>query len=108
MKKSLVAVAALVLLSGCHTIHFDHDQPVATNQAVSQSQWHHNMALSLVEVSQPVNLEQACGNNGWDSVTTETTFLNGLPTAVIPYLGLLWTPKTATVQCQSADSPSGS
>ncbi|MBY6186605.1 Bor family protein [Marinobacter hydrocarbonoclasticus] len=100
MKRIATALMATSLLAGCHTIHFDHDQPVTSNDDKSTEQWHHNMALALVEVSDPVDLNNQCGENGWASVKTETSFINGLPGAVIPYLGLLWTPKTATVQCQ--------
>ncbi|MBY5990974.1 Bor family protein [Ferrimonas balearica] len=100
MKRLMMTLAAASLLAGCHTIHFDQEQPVASNKAQSHAQWHHNMALSLVEVSNPVDLDRNCGDNGWETVKTETTFINGLPGAVIPYLGLLWSPKTATVQCQ--------
>ncbi|ADN75506.1 lipoprotein [Ferrimonas balearica DSM 9799] len=100
MKRITLAMIATLALTGCHTIHFDYQEPVVSNAAKSTDEWHHNVALALVEVSKPVDLAQNCGANGWASVKTETTFLNGLPVAVIPYLGLIWTPKTATVQCQ--------
>ncbi len=105
MNRLMMGLVAASLLAGCHTIHFDRDQPVVDNKALSQSQWHHNMGLSLVEVSEPVAVDTLCGAENWDSVKTETTFVNGLPGALIPYIGAIWTPKTATVQCRAKQTP---
>ncbi|GAA5189256.1 Bor/Iss family lipoprotein [Ferrimonas gelatinilytica] len=104
MTRWTLTLLAASLLAGCHTIHFDRDQPAMDNKALSQSQWHHNMGLALVEVSEPVSVNRFCGAENWDSVKTETTFVNGLPGALIPYLGLIWTPKTTTIQCRGEQS----
>ncbi|MBT8442605.1 MAG: Bor family protein [Gammaproteobacteria bacterium] len=98
MKNSLT-LALFLLVAGCTKIHFDQAGPVTENPGNSQSAWHHNMAFSLVEVSQPVDLDATCGSRGWESVKTETSFLNGL-VGWIPYVSAIWTPKTVTVQCQ--------
>lgn len=98
--KALVVIMTIALISSCTTIHFDQADPVTPDPATSQSQWHHIMVLSLVEASEPVDLQAKCGTSGWESVKTETSFLNGLVQA-IPYVSLIWAPKTATVQCKS-------
>jgi len=103
----LTPIAFMLLLSACTKIHFDQAEPVIENPEQSQSAWHHNMAFSLVEVSQPVDLGAKCGSNGWESVKTETSFLNGL-IGWIPYVSAIWTPKTVTVQCQSPEAKEGS
>lgn len=102
MKK--IIFAALVLLnSGCTQMYFDRAEPVLPNTANAHSQWHSNMFFSLVEVSDPVDLQQQCGAGEWQSVKTETSFANGL-IGVIPYMGWIWTPKTVTVQCQGVQT----
>ena len=97
--KSLIAFIVILLVSGCTTIHFDQAEPIVKDSSNSHSAWHHNMVLSLVEVSEPVDLQAQCGSSEWASVTTETSFWNGLVQA-IPYMSWIWTPKTVTVQCQ--------
>lgn len=99
----LIILSAIVFLVGCTKIHFDQAGPVAPDPSASQTMWHHNMAFSLVEVSTPVDLTAKCGSNGWESVKTETSFLNGLVTA-IPYVSWVWTPKTVTVQCKNRET----
>ena len=94
----LFGFAIIMFLNACTTIHFDQNEPVAANPARSESNWHHNMVFALIEVSQPVDLQERCGDNGWSSVKTEETFLNGLVSS-LPYVGWVWSPKTATVQC---------
>jgi hypothetical protein len=101
--KAQIVIAAIILVSGCTKIHFDQSEPVVPDPGDSQSKWHHNMALSLVEVSPAVDLEAKCGANRWESVKTEKSFLNGLVTA-IPYVSWIWTPKTVTVQCKEREA----
>ena len=97
--KILYSCLILALLGGCTTIHFDQNEPVAANPSREHSNWHHNMVFALIEVSKPVDLQKKCGANGWSSVKTEETFLNGL-VGSIPYVAWIWSPKTATVQCK--------
>lgn len=98
--KHLLLVTVLVLMTGCTTIYFDQDEPVAENPARLQSAWHHNMIWALIEVSEPVDLSATCGESSWDFAKTETSFLNGL-IGFVPYLSFFWEPKTASVQCKS-------
>jgi hypothetical protein len=97
MKKLLVISA--ILLSGCTTIHFDKNANLDLNASKHET-WHHNIVLSLVEVSDPVNLKQECGDQEWSSVKTELSFLNGLAGGVagivVPFI---WYPKTVEVSC---------
>ena len=105
--KILTTIAFVLLVSACTTIHFDETEPVVANPQQSQSEWHHIMAFSLVEVSEPVDLAAKCGSNGWESVKTEVSFLNGL-IGWIPYVSAIWAPKTVTVQCQGSEAKTGS
>mgnify|MGYP000409786742 CR=1 FL=1 len=97
MKKILAIF--VILLSGCTTIHFDRNENLDLNATKSET-WHHNIVFSLVEVSDPVNLKQECGDQEWSSVKTELSFLNGLASGitgiVVPYI---WYPKTVEVSC---------
>ena len=65
----------LFSLSSCYTIHFSKGSNFPYYQT---SQWHHIGLLGLMEFSDPVNLEQICPANSWDSVRVQTGFLQGL------------------------------
>ena len=94
MKKLLITAVVMSSLYGCTTIHFDNGKPVA--ESYSTDQWHHNV-IELVEVSDPVALDQECRDSEWTSVTTEVTFVDGLLTGLAaPF----WQPKTVTVDCK--------
>lgn len=95
--KKIVLVAA-ILLSGCTTIHFDRNANLDLNATKTES-WHHNALLALVEVSDPVNLEEKCGNQEWSSVKTELTFINGLLSGIVNFVAPVWYPKTVEVSC---------
>ncbi len=97
MKKILIT--AVILLSGCTTIHFDRSDTMDLN-ATQKTSWHHNAFLALAEISDPVNLEQKCGEQEWTSVKTELTFMNGLASGFINQIAPLWYPKTVTVSCK--------
>ncbi|KZZ44173.1 hypothetical protein A3759_30190 [Thalassolituus sp. HI0120] len=100
MMKKVILAAALLLMAGCSTIHFDRNpEPQAT--PFQTEEWHHNAILALVEVSDPVNLEDKCeGNKEWTSVKTELTFVNGLVSGLVNIFFPLWYPKTVEVSCK--------
>ena len=98
MKKLLMTVAILLSVSGCTTIHFDKTDTVNLN-ATKTEDWHHNALLALVEVSDPVNLEEKCGDQEWTSVKTELTFANGFFSGLINFIVPVWYPKTVEVSC---------
>lgn len=96
MKKILIITA--ILLSGCTTIHFDRNANLDLNASKTEK-WHHNAILALVEVSDPVNLEQECGDQEWSSVKTELSFVNGLVSGLVNFVVPVWYPKTVEVSC---------
>lgn len=96
MKK--IVLAAAILLSGCTTIHFDRNSNLDLN-ATKTENWHHNTLLALVEVSDPVNLEENCGDKEWSSVKTELTFINGFVSGIVNFIAPVWYPKTVEVSC---------
>ena len=98
MKKFFIpSVMLIIFLNGCTTIHFD-DGPVQAD-VTTKEKWHLNVAFALIEVSDPVNLKNECGNGQWTSVQTEVTFLNGLA-SLANLLGPIWSPKTVAVSCK--------
>jgi hypothetical protein len=96
MKKILLITA--ILLSGCTTIHFDRNANLDLNASKTEK-WHHNTLGALVEVSDPVNLEQECGDQEWSSVKTELTFINGLVSSLVNFVAPVWYPKTVEISC---------
>ncbi|QDP02818.1 Bor/Iss family lipoprotein [Thalassotalea sp. PS06] len=99
MKKTITLISAL-MLSACTTIHFDKE-PAATTAVVKKEEWHHNLVLALYEASDPVALNNICGEQEWVTVKTETSFLNGLASsATSAVVGPLWTPKTVEISCK--------
>lgn len=59
------------------------------------AKWHHGLVWGIAELSGPYNLAHVCPQ-GWASIRTETSFLNGLTSAVTSGL---YSPQTITVQC---------
>ncbi len=97
--KILSVLFFVILMSACTTIHFDKRDEAPTGQAVEK--WHHNVALALVEVSDPVDLKGQCQDKEWASVKTEFSFINGLAQfAVSAILPGVWYPKTVTISCK--------
>ncbi len=95
--KQLLAIA-IILLSGCTTIHFDRDNTIYLD-AVKVEKWHHNMVAEIIEVSDPVRLDQECGDKQWSSIQTEETFFDGLIKIIINQVAPIWAPKTVTISC---------
>jgi hypothetical protein len=98
MMKKIILFAA-ILLSGCTTIHFDRNATIDLD-ATKTEKWHHNALLALVEVSEPVNLTEECGEQAWSSVKTELSFVNGLLSGIVNQFAPLWYPKTVTISCK--------
>ncbi|GAA3939865.1 Bor/Iss family lipoprotein [Litoribacillus peritrichatus] len=99
--KLLTTLVSLIILSACTTIHFDNGEPIET--LAKTEQWHHNVALDLVEVSDAVNLERRCLNQEWTSVKTELSFLNGLARLAVNWIAPIWYPKTVEISCDFTD-----
>jgi hypothetical protein len=92
-------IMALIFLSGCSTIHFDQVNTPDANMAYVEK-WHHNVGLALYEASDPVNLEKVCSSKGWQSVKTETTFINYIAEMAVNTVGPIWYPQTVSIACK--------
>lgn len=92
--KVTIAAAAINLV-GCSTITFDNkgNGDAAT---YTYEKWHHIWAFDLYEGSKPVNLKTGCSGKEWQSVKTETSFLNGFTEI---FTSPVWLPETVTVNC---------
>jgi hypothetical protein len=99
--RSLFVLGALLLASavtGCHKIYYHNGGPLVANKAAATvNEWHHIGVFGLVEFSEPVDLKRYCSSRGWSAVETETSFLSGLVTVLIPHL---YTPREANVVCK--------
>ncbi len=99
MKKIMIVVSYLSL-SACSTMHFTNGPQI--EQTVVREQWHHLTFNALIEMSPPLDLQYNCGQQQWDTVTIEQTFLNGFVSTVsqpFPYISL-YTPWTITYSCR--------
>lgn len=94
----LLILLPMILLVGCHTIHFDKAEP--STSSVQYEQWHHNWAYDLFEGSSPVKPDEKCGDKEWNSVKTERSFINGIAGVVGTMVLPIWYPKTASVSCE--------
>jgi hypothetical protein len=63
---------------------------------VKREQWHHVMALGLIEVSEPFNLSYYCDNKEWEKVTVSVTVPNGLANVAAVY-----NPWTIDYECRT-------
>jgi hypothetical protein len=103
--KMMLVMVMLTVMSGCTRIHFDNGEQVANTQNAQKKQWHHNAALSLYEVSEPVDLKKNCDGANWSSVETQLSFVNGLASTVVNEVAPLWYPKTVLTTCEKVQVP---
>ena len=68
--------AAALLLCGCSVMHFQNGD--VDPKGFAKKQWHHNVALSLVEVSSSVDLQTLCNEGPWARVSTYESFGTGV------------------------------
>ncbi len=98
MIKTALLASSIALTCGCTNMHFDNSNTSAGEQ--SEPDWHHNVVFGLIEVSDPVDVKEQCGNKDWNSVHTQISFINGLAGALVGViLPGVWQPKTAQVTC---------
>lgn len=120
----LLLLAALALsTSGCFRIRYITNAPAESTPALEK--WHHNIIAGLVELSDPVNVAEACPQ-GFAEVRNEVTFLNFLASAAVQsaayvpiaiatnnggtaagyvYPVQLWSPQSVTVTCARVQAP---
>ncbi len=100
MRRTLALAALGLALSACQTVTFSRH---AAQPGLGQTEWHHSAVLSLVEVSEPVNVDARC-RQGWADVSTRESLVTGLAPAVLSAVtfGLsaaLWDPEEVEVSC---------
>ena len=97
-----VRVALLLLASlsaSCYTTTIRSGAPPAAPGVEYDARWHHGLVWGIAELSGPYDLAHVCPR-GWSSIKTETSFLNGLTSAVTSGV---YSPQTITVQCSASD-----
>jgi hypothetical protein len=123
-RRLIVCGFVIAASSGCFRIRYINN--TRAEGTPSAEQWHHNAISGLWEVSQPVNLVEACPQ-GFAEVRNEVTFLNWLastgvqaavsvplqvatsqvdPTTGVWFPGYsipfqIWSPQTVSVTCSA-------
>jgi hypothetical protein len=97
MKRSALLLA-LALSSGCYKMNYINAAPSGAQGF--QDEWRDIIIFGLVELDDPVALDQVCPN-GWAKVHNERTFENGLVSFALSLilLGWVYTPHATTVWC---------
>ncbi|HEX8818730.1 MAG TPA: hypothetical protein VF794_02290 [Archangium sp.] len=124
----MLLAALLAATSGCYRIRYINNVPAESTPALER--WHHNAIAGLWEISDPVNVTEACPQ-GFAEVMNEVTFLNWLAgtavqaavsvpiqlatSGVDPATGLatpgyvlpvqLWSPQSVSVTCARVQAP---
>jgi hypothetical protein len=94
MKTIASILGATALLCGCSVMHFKNGSVEPSGRTVEK--WHHNVALSLYEVSPPLDMKALCAEKQWSMVTTKETVVTALAGTV---LSGLWDPQLAVYKC---------
>lgn len=97
-KTLMFSLIALAILAGCSTIEFTNGN-AAASQNEAYGYWHHNVAYSLYELSEPVNLDN-CQNGEWSSLMVEKDIVAALAGS-IDWVVLVdaWDPWTVDLTC---------
>jgi hypothetical protein len=98
MKRMALAIAALAALStGCYKVTVVNNG--ASGKAASPAytdRWNHSVVLGLANIAGPQDASSACPN-GWASVETQQTFVQGLVGAISTSI---YTPQNLTIRCK--------
>ena len=96
--KRFAMLAAVTLSAGCYKMNYINAAPSGTPGF--EDEWRDIIIFGLVELDDPVALDQVCPN-GWAKVHNERTFENGLVSwaLTIVLLGWVYTPHATTVWC---------
>jgi hypothetical protein len=99
--RRLVATSTLAGLgftvAGCYTTSIRSGKLAQPPGIEYDQRWHHGLVWGIAELSGPYNLSRVCPR-GWAVITTQTSFLNGVVSAVTSGL---YSPQTVTVQCSA-------
>lgn len=99
LRTLVLSVGVAGLLTGCFKINYHTGQPA--EPMPTYNEWHHLAVLGLVEISDPIALNQVCPS-GFAEVHNEVSLVNGLVPIGISMctgLGWLYNPHTVTVKC---------
>lgn len=113
--RAATAAGIALALSGCAVMHFQNGDVESDGPATSK--WHHNVLLSLVEVSPVVNLKANCDDKEWSMFTTKETFgsgfvggLDNVATSLLTPRGFggidLWDPQVVEYSCAKGGTES--
>jgi len=97
--RTTLLVLSLASLTGCSTIEFTQGvNPPAPNEAYQL--WHHNLALSLYEYSDPVDLSDC--NGSWTTLVVEKDVVTALAGSVdqsVLFGVDVWDPWAVRLEC---------
>lgn len=100
MKNLLSLTCVVALLCGCSVMHFQNGPVAPEGRPVER--WHHNVALSLYEISPPLDMNALCKDKQWSVVTTKETVVTGLAGAVVNSVAFgasIWDPQMVEYYC---------
>lgn len=93
----LSGAVILAALAGCSTIEYTNSAQAADSTEVYGGM-HHNLAYSLYEYSQPVDLDQC--SNDWASLVVEKDVITAIAGSVDSVVGVdVWDPWAVTLNC---------
>ena len=98
--KAYMALALLLLASGCYTTTISSGRPVGKVSPEADDTWHSGLVTGGVDLSGDYDLKSLCPN-GWAEIHTETSVLNEV-VELATYR--LYAPQTVRVTC-AADGP---
>lgn len=99
MKSALVLAAALAASGGCYkTTYMMQPSNIGTPSPTAGEHWHWSL-LNIIELSSPVNLQEACPNAAPASIEESVTFLGGLINAVLGTYVPILSVHNASVYC---------
>jgi hypothetical protein len=102
------AAIALVTVTGCYRTRFQL-QPgpvVATPSPAYDNHFHFNL-INLIEVSSPVDLNDACGGNVPAAIEEEVGILGAIANLALSYVIPILSVHNATVMCVVGMAPTG-
>jgi hypothetical protein len=84
MNRPLLLAATGLLLNGCYAVRFTNGDAMPYTDPHVES-WHHGVASGIVEVSDPVQLAQACPNGfrAVEDVTSPANWLVGVAARMV-------------------------
>ena len=101
---NLILIILTLLISSCSTITLYNGAENQNEESYQEATvtWHHNFFFGLMEYSDPVQLEKACGEgNKWAAAQTSLgpwQILTNMVTSLVS-LGWVYTPFEAKVYC---------